>query len=162
MVNPNREAKDKVTALNNSKQDANSTLNKVIQVYENLGTHSVDSLYDLYTEDVYFEDPAHAIQGLKALTSYFEKLFNNVRHCQFRFHNSLSQEDKLFLCWTMTLQHKQLKKGQKIFVEGASLLKVRDGRVYYHRDYFDLGNMLYENIPVVGGLVKQIKKGLVR
>lgn len=161
MVNPNREAKDKVATLNNSKQDANSTLKKVIQIYENLGAHSLDSLYHLYTEDVYFEDPAHAIQGLKALTSYFEKLFSNVQRCQFRFHNSQCQEDKLFLCWTMTLQHSRLKKGQKIFVEGASLLKVRDGRVYYHRDYFDLGNMLYENIPILGGLVKQIKKGLV-
>ena len=162
MPNDTNKAANNVTPISHSKNTTSNTeiLEKVIDVYENLGKNSLDGLTTLYTKDVYFEDPAHAIQGISALTDYFEKLFDNVENCQFRFHNSLCQGDKLFLCWTMTLQHKSLKGGQKIFVEGASLLKVRHHQVYYHRDYFDLGSMLYENLPILGSLIRRIKKGL--
>lgn len=160
MSNHTNKTTSNVTSIHSQQATNNDMLNKVVDVYENLGKNSLGGLTELYTKDVYFEDPAHAIQGITALSDYFDKLFDNVEHCQFRFHNSVCQGDKLFLCWTMTLQHKHLKGGNKIFVEGASLLKVRDDKVYYHRDYFDLGNMLYENIPVLGSLVRQIKKGL--
>lgn len=151
---------DCVILMNSSNQQVNSTIDKVIAIYENLSAKSIDQLHELYTEDVYFEDPAHAIQGIKALKKYYEKLFNNVQLCQFGFHTSICEEDKLFLCWTMTLQHKHLNGGKRILVEGASLLKTRDDKVFYHRDYFDLGNMLYENIPLLGSLVRRAKKGL--
>jgi hypothetical protein len=29
--------------------------------------------------------------------------------------------------------------------------------VCYHRDYFDAGEMLYENLPVVGRVIRWIK-----
>jgi hypothetical protein len=34
------------------------------------------------------------------------------------------------------------------------------GKVRYHRDYFDLGAMLYEHLPLLGSLVKTIKRRL--
>jgi len=29
--------------------------------------------------------------------------------------------------------------------------------VTYHRDYFDLGALIYERVPVLGGLIRGIK-----
>lgn len=161
MQNHNTDANDKVTHLQGLPGDNQQIVAAIIDVYENLNAQSIDRLGELYSDDIYFEDPAHAIQGISGLKSYFRKLFSNVTHCEFRFHSNLADSDKVFLSWTMTLQHSRLRRGEKIFVEGASLLKTRDGRIYYHRDYFDLGNMLYEHIPLVGGLVRQIKKGLI-
>jgi len=37
-----------------------------------------------------------------------------------------------------------------------SHLKFADGKVISHRDYFDLGEMLYEHIPLLGGVIKSI------
>lgn len=150
---------DKVTPIQSDSYQ--SIVDRVIKVYETLNADSLDQLDMLYSQDVYFEDPAHAIQGLCALRAYFKKLITNVDHCQFRFHNTLYDNDRVFLNWTMTLKHPRLRGDEKIFVEGTSLLKVRGGSVYYHRDYFDLGSMLYEHLPVLGYLIKQIKKGLV-
>ncbi len=150
-----------VISINEQFSSCQNTKDRIIRVYESLCSNSLDELYELYSSDVYFEDPVHAIQGITALKNYFEKLFANVEKCQFRFHNSILEKDKLCLYWTMTLQHKSLNRGQKIFVEGSSFLKVRDDKVYYHRDYFDLGNMLYENIPLLGSVVKRVKKGII-
>lgn len=156
----NSPKKANVIHINEQLRQSESAKDKVIRIYESLGKGSLDQLYELYSNDVYFEDPVHAIQGISALKSYFEKLFANVEKCHFKFHNSVSENHKLCLYWTMTLQHKSLNGGKKIFVEGTSFLKIRDAKVYYHRDYFDMGNMLYENIPLLSAVVRQIKKGL--
>jgi hypothetical protein len=63
----------------------------------------------------------------------------------------------MFFSWTMLLRHKAIKHGQLIRVEGSSYLKHRNGKVYYHRDYFDLGALVYENVPLIGSLIKLIK-----
>ena len=68
--------------------------------------------------------------------------------------------DNGFLTWTMTLEHPKLQKGKTICVNGVSHLKFRDGQVIYHRDYFDLGEMLYENLPLLGSVIKAIKQRL--
>ncbi|MEZ5515996.1 MAG: nuclear transport factor 2 family protein [Gammaproteobacteria bacterium] len=130
---------------------------RVQKTYENLSLERLVLLREIYTEDVCFEDPAHGIQGLDALTAYFRKLYANVEQCRFKFHRSVVSSEGLFFSWTMILRHRHLKRGQFIRVEGASYLKVRDGKVYYHRDYFDLGAMVYENIPLLGSIVRLVR-----
>jgi len=52
--------------------------------------------------------------------------------------------------------------GETIRIEGASYLKTRNGKIYYHRDYFDMGAMLYEHLPVMGRVIHHLKERLVR
>jgi ketosteroid isomerase-like protein len=117
-------------------------------------------LEHLYSVDVCFEDPAHAIQGRIALMNYYRKLLQGLDSCQFRFHRSVVNGTDLFLSWTVTFTHPRLNGGQLVRVEGASYLRTRHGRIYYHRDYFDLGALLYENLPLLGRLILRIKSGL--
>ena len=42
----------------------------------------------------------------------------------------------------------------------ASYLKTRNGKIYYHRDYFDMGAMVYEQLPLLGRIVRKIKQRL--
>ena len=43
-----------------------------------------------------------------------------------------------------------------IVYEGVSKLEFNE-KIYKHQDFYDLGAMLYEHIPVLGSLVKIIK-----
>jgi len=130
---------------------------KVVRTFENLNPRHLQSLREIYARDICFEDPVRGIQGLDALIHYFETLFDDVEHLRIRFHRSVISEDGLFFSWTMTLEHKAFNRGKTIRVEGASYLKFRDGRIYYHRDYFDVGALVYENLPVLGGIVRLIR-----
>ena len=136
---------------------------RVKAAYAELNKGDLQDLSDLeslYASDVCFEDPAHAIQGRPALMKYFTNLFTGLNHCQFRFHRTVVSDTDLFLSWTMTFSHPRLNSGKQIRVEGASYLRTRNGSVYYHRDYFDLGSMLYENLPLLGRLITRVKSGL--
>lgn len=140
--------------------DMQSLLQMIVATYEHLSPDLLADLETLYAPDVYFEDPAHAIQGHQNLMRYFRTLFSNVEQCQFRFHETSLIGEDLFLTWTMQVRHRRLRSGQTIRVEGASYLKTRHGRIYHHRDYFDLGAMVYENVPVLGAIVRALKHRL--
>jgi limonene-1,2-epoxide hydrolase len=129
----------------------------VKEVFENLDPSQLDQLRKLYATDVCFEDPLQGIQGLDALISRFEKMYSNIEHCRFKFHHSIVSSDGLFLSWTMLIRHRLINKAELIHVEGASYLKHRNGRIYYHRDYFDLGAMVYENVPILGLFIHSIR-----
>jgi len=136
---------------------SNDLARRVQSVYEKIDPDNLDTLREIYARDVSFEDPIHAIQGLDALIANFQSLFANVERCRFKFHRSVVSGDGIFFSWTMMLEHKTFKRDEVIRVEGASYLKYRHGKIYYHRDYFDLGAMVYENIPVMGGLIRAIR-----
>lgn len=140
--------------------DSQTLTQEVVATFENLAPTNIQSLRQIYTDDVCFEDPAHAIQGLETLIGYFESLYKNLEGCQFKFHKKLTSSDDIFLSWTMLVKHKKIKHGEVIRVEGASYLKIRTGKVFYHRDYFDLGAMVYENVPLLGVLIRSIKTRL--
>jgi|GEM_PF-128783 len=125
-----------------------------------IGEDELREIESLYSPDVCFEDPAHGIQGRRELMAYFEKLFTGVEKCQFRFQQTLSSDTDVFLSWTMSFSHPRLNNGDLIRVEGASYLRTRNGLIFYHRDYFDLGAMLYENLPLLGTLIQRIRTRL--
>lgn len=130
------------------------------QIYQQLSKDNLHLLNGVYHKDVVFEDSAHRLQGRQALQSYFDSLYTNVRRCDFDIKEQQQSGDSGFLTWSMSLEHPKLQKGKTVVVNGVSHLKFKDGRVIYHRDYFDLGEMLYENLPLLGSVIKTIKQRL--
>ena len=62
-----------------------------------------------------------------------------------------------FFKWKMWLSTPNLNGGDGFFVSGVSEIHFLNGLVNYHRDYFDMGEMVYEKVPVLGWLTKKIK-----
>ncbi|MGM0784516.1 MAG: nuclear transport factor 2 family protein [Pseudomonadota bacterium] len=117
-------------------------------------------LYEFYTDDVVFRDPLHHIEGRDALMRYFDTLYANVSTCRFEFHDALQQDREACVTWTMLLEHPRLAGGQPISVSGCSRLtfSVDDPQqVCRHHDYFDVGAMLYERLPLLGPTIRWIK-----
>ncbi len=117
-------------------------------------------LGELYSDDVLFRDPLHEVRGLPALQRYFAEMYANVGRLHFDFH-SFDQvcDGEGYLRWTMHFRHPRLRGGAPISVDGCSHLLWRD-KVYQHRDYFDAGAMLYEHLPLMGGVIAWLKRRL--
>ncbi|ELR65714.1 Putative transcriptional regulator [Photobacterium marinum] len=141
-------------------EQSDSSINKFVDVYSKLSKHNLADLRAIYHQDIIFEDPAHRVVGWQNLDDYFNRLFKSVKECQFEIHETCFQQDTAYVQWTMTFSHPRLSGGKAREVKGCSCLKYRDGLVIYHRDYFDLGEMLYEGIPLVGGLIRRLKENL--
>ncbi|KNC67824.1 nuclear transport factor 2 family protein [Pseudoalteromonas ardens] len=132
-------------------------LDNFVRIYNKLDRDTLHLLAEIYHPDIQFSDPLHGINGLTNLSTYFSDMYSNVISCQFDIHHSLSQGDQAALYWTMRYRHNRLGKGQEICVEGHSYLKVQDGKVIMHRDYFDAGSLLYEHIPLMGMGIRWLK-----
>ena len=127
--------------------------------YRELTPESVSQLGSLYHDHIEFCDPAHCVSGLPALTTYFAATMRGVNYCGFEISEVMQQDDSAFCTWTMRLSHPRLRGGREISFEGASHIRF-DDKIYYHRDYFDLGAMLYEHLPLMGRVIDLIKKRL--
>ncbi|KFA95994.1 MULTISPECIES: nuclear transport factor 2 family protein [Vibrio] len=132
----------------------------VSEVYQKLNKNNLHLLEQIYHKDVVFEDSAHRLEGWDQLSAYFDSLYTNVIKCDFDIRHHQQVEDSGFLTWTMQLQHPKLNGGEAVNVNGVSHIRFSGDRVIYHRDYFDLGEMLYENIPLLGFVIKNIKQRL--
>ena len=117
-------------------------------------------LGELYSDDVLFRDPLHEVRGLPALQRYFAEMYANVGRLDFDFYGFDQVCDgEGYLRWTMHFRHPRLRGGAPISVDGCSHLLWWD-KVYQHRDYFDAGAMLYEHLPLMGGVIAWLKRRL--
>ncbi|WOX05833.1 nuclear transport factor 2 family protein [Microbulbifer pacificus] len=119
---------------------------------------------DVYAQSVIFRDPVHELRGLPAVLGYFSGMAENLRECRFEFDQSLIDGDRISLWWTMHYRHPKLAGGKPLTLRGASLLEIDPGadRVTVHEDIYDLGAMVYEQIPVLGSVVKIVKSKLAQ
>jgi hypothetical protein len=132
-------------------------LNTFVSVYQTLSIDNLELLDSIYHKDITFEDPIHRVEGLKNLHHYFENLYQNLTSCEFVINEVIVQGSNAAIYWKMIYQHPKLNKGRSVTVFGNSQLKAEQNQVIYHRDYIDLGAMLYEQLPVLGKLIRWIK-----
>ena len=60
----------------------------------------------------------------------------------------------------MHLQHKKLSANKTILLNGASFIRFDAEKINYHRDYYDLGALIYEQIPLLGAVVKKVRAAI--
>jgi limonene-1,2-epoxide hydrolase len=116
-------------------------------------------LNEIYSDDIVFKDPIHEIHGIENLKKYFQKLNDNLIEGSFLFKDESIVDNKAFLSWEMDLKLKRPKKNVK--TSGISVLIIED-KIISQRDYFDAGELFYENIPILGGIIRSIKNKLAK
>ena len=138
----------------------NAAIKNFCIFYKEFTKESISGLNEVYDEDAIFEDPIDKIEGCSSIQNYFSKMMTNVTYCRFNIKDIVSNDEQAFVTWSMTFAHPKLNKQKEISVVGVSQLKFND-RITYHRDYFDVGSMVYENVPVLKQAIGLIKKRLV-
>lgn len=127
--------------------------------YRDMAAMELDALGDLYDEQILFKDPVHEVKGLPALRDYFSNIMGDVRECRFEFLDQLVTDRVAYIKWNMHFCHPKLSAGRLLTVRGVSQLQF-DERIYYHEDIYDMGAMVYEHIPVFGGVTRWLKRRL--
>lgn len=132
-------------------------LEQFIAIYPQLRADNLALLAQIYDDDIRFQDPMHQLQGLTELTDYFAGLYRNITDIHFDIQQVLMTGAQAAITWRMSFAHPQLARGKVIAVDGMSHLTL-EHKIIFHRDYFDVGQMLYEQLPLVGGMVRWIKQ----
>ncbi len=132
---------------------------KIRNLYLRFDKKMLANLTNVYSEDIQFRDPLHALNGLQNLTDYYSGMMGDLLECRFEFHHSMEMLDRgeAILFWTMHYRHKKLAGGKMLELTGNTHILFND-KVYYHRDYYDAGSMLYEHLPLMGFAIRSVKK----
>lgn len=139
--------------------DKMSTLQAFCDFYQQLDVSSVNNLDSIYSEDIHFIDPVTEHRGLEVVRNYFVNMLQNTRQCEFDIVEVHSTGKVHFITWTMRYIHPKLGS-QTIHLNGISQLRVSENKVAFQRDYYDLGEMLYEHVFGLGAAVRFLKKRL--
>jgi len=135
-------------------------LQNFCQVFSELDSSSWDKLGLCYSENIHFKDPVHEINGLPELRSYLISLCRELKYCRFSFEQCVEDGDSAFLRWAMHYAHPKIAGGKPLTLEGVTEVTFDGELVVFHCDYYDMGAMLYEHLPVVGSIVRWLRKRL--
>ena len=134
---------------------------KISTFYNKSSKEDMSLVEEFYHPEAEFIDPIGSIKGAPKLKAYYAHLYENVTAIKFEFSQFYQQDKTVVAIWTMRLRTKSLKDGEEVSVDGTSVITFDDaGKAIRHRDYFDLGEMVYEHIPVLGFLVRKVKDRL--
>lgn len=135
-----------------------SNKEKTQHIFEKLNKDTLHLIPEFYDANVEFHDPVGMVKGTEKITAYYKNMYQNVKTIKFDFSQFIESEDMVVGVWKMTLVTDKLNGGEPIVVDGNSVIKFKNRKAIYHRDYFDMGAFAYENIPVLGFIVKKIKE----
>ena len=124
-----------------------------------LGPSDLTRLGDFYTPDAYFKDPFNEVRGVAAIKGIFRHMFDALDTPRFVITSRVVDGDQCFLVWEFRFAFRNFHKEVEQVVHGGSHLRLApDGRIQSHRDYWDAAEELYEKLPVVGGLMRWLKR----
>jgi ketosteroid isomerase-like protein len=133
------------------------TLDAIADWFETLTPATLSRIDSIYAPDAFFKDPFNEVRGAPAIRRIFEHMFVQVKYPRFSIIERWEHERDAALVWDFTFA----SGGRTGIVRGASHLAFApDGRIEYHRDYWDPAEELYEKVPVLGGLMRAIKRRL--
>ena len=115
-----------------------------------------------YSEDVYFNDTLKAVRGAAALKHYLTESAAAVEECRVHIEDTTRCASGEYLVrWRMMIRFKRFRRGVDTWTIGVSHLRFgADGRVVYHQDYWNAADGIYEHVPVLGWMIRAIKRRL--
>ena len=132
---------------------------RVVTFFESLTAANVAQLADLYDSGARFVDPFNDVQGLPAVEAIFHHMFVALDEPRFVVTGQVVQGSQCFLLWDFHFRFKRFDRQTVQTIRGTSHLVFSEaGLVVLHRDYWDAAQELYEKLPLIGGLMRWLKR----
>ena len=86
-------------------------------------------------------------------------MFVTLESPRFVVTGHIVQGNECFIRWEFRFGFRRFKRGQEQCIVGCSHLVLdAAGRIAVHRDYWDAAEELYEKLPLVGALMRWLKR----
>lgn len=132
---------------------------RIAAFFEALTPQDIARMGEFYTDDAYFKDPFNEVRGLAAVQGIFSHMYEALDRPRFVITAQVVDGDQCFLAWEFRFAFRNFHKGVEQVVRGGShLLLAADGRIRSHRDYWDAAEELYEKLPLIGGLMRWLRR----
>ncbi|ALK90237.1 nuclear transport factor 2 family protein [Limnohabitans sp. 63ED37-2] len=139
--------------------DKRQATQKLATFFETLSPQSVTQLHTVYDAQATFKDPFNEVQGLPEIERIFRHMYVALDQPHFVVTGQVVDGSQAFLTWEFRFRFKRFDTTTLQAVRGASHVVFNEqGLVTMHRDYWDAAEELYEKLPVLGGVMRWLKK----
>jgi hypothetical protein len=130
---------------------------RIQRFFVTLTRESVKDVGTLYAPDASFKDPFNDVRGVERIESLFAHVFDQVDAPRFAMEDALVDGNQAFLTWVFHFRRRG-SAGELTIRGGTHLHFDAAGRVVLHRDYWDAAEELYEKLPLLGTLMRWLKR----
>ena len=144
-----------------TQDEAQAHVQRIADWFSQLGAQDVARMGDFYTPDAYFKDPFNEVRGVPAIQRIFSHMYVALDEPHFVVTGSVVQGAQCFLTWDFRFRMKRFDTTTLQVIRGGShIVLADDGRIASHRDYWDAAEELWEKVPLLGGVLRALKKRL--
>lgn len=139
--------------------DPQAALAAYARFFETLTPERIPGIAALVTADVRFKDPFNDVRGVADMIRVLEAMY---RHGTpgFEVLDGATGAHGAYLLWRFT--NDPGRGGQPLVIVGMTALRIdADGRIREHVDHWDAASQFYESIPVLGWLIRRVKRRLM-
>jgi hypothetical protein len=130
---------------------------QIICWFENLTPQTLDLINTIYSAEATFRDPFNNIVGRAGVTQVYQHMFDSLQQPRFIITNTVMQDLQAFVSWDFNFE----LRGRLFKIEGCTQFILNaQGLIETHRDYWDVAEELYEKIPLLGSLMRFLKRKL--
>jgi ketosteroid isomerase-like protein len=131
---------------------------RLVGRFEALAPADLQRLHEIYTDDARFKDPFNDVRGPQAIAAIFAHMYATLDEPRFVVRDIVADGDRCFLSWDFLFRMKRFSREVQTIHGGSHLRLAADGRIAEHRDYWDVAEELYEKLPVIGALMRWLKR----
>ncbi len=139
-----------------------AAMQRIVALFNHLQPSDLPRLHQFYTTDAQFKDPFNEVQGLPAIQRIFEHMYASLGAPRFVVTQQVQQNTHAFVTWDFLFSLRQRPSNVTHTIRGATHFVLREEqglwRIAMHRDYWDAAEELYEKLPVVGSLMRWLKR----
>ena len=128
------------------------------EFYDQFSAAWIPRLGELYAERFEFRDPFHTIvDDRAALEAYFTRVLK-LPESRFITEDQAVGSDGAYVRWRWVYKLRT-SAPQREIIGVTHLRATEDGeRFAAHRDLFDAAEAVYEQVPIVGAMIRAVKK----
>lgn len=128
--------------------------------YEDLSSELAQEAYARFFDDYSeFEDPFQKVKGLVAIHHVFVDMYEKLHAPRFVVDEVIADKEVAYLKWQF-IYALSAKQEQQSFTGVSRVTFTSTGKVLSHTDYWDAGQHVYEKIPILGSIIRLIKRKL--
>lgn len=115
----------------------------------------------VYAPDAWLYDNLAIVRGAVSVEKYFSGSVADTRALSVEFLQITHDGPDYFVRWRMSVEVEALNDGQPMVSYGMTQFRFDEqGRVIVHRDFWDAATGLYEYLPGIGGILRNLRSRL--
>jgi hypothetical protein len=125
--------------------------------FETLTPTSLEHIENIYAQTATFRDPFNQVADIESIRRIYQHMFEQLSEPRFVITGKLVEAAGAFMTWQFLFT----LRGKDYAIEGGTHFSLDEqGLIVLHRDYWDAAQELYEKIPVLGAVLRLLRKKL--